>query len=381
VSHLASLKLLAYILLLLSALPSLGRQSDDRNSPQLGTPGIAALQNAAEKGDAVDERKLAEAYDKGEGIERNDDLAVKWYRKAADQGDATAESQLGVMYFLGRGVERNKEEAVRWYHQAAKQGSSKAMFNLGAAYYNGEGVGENAVQAYAWFLLAQEAGSSPAADAVRRSASELGEQWSADAFIRVGEMYVKGVELPQNYSEAARWYRKVADRNPDAALRLAVILINGTGVTQNYTEAMSLCETAAKKNYPPAEYCVGYLHLRGLGITPDAKEAAKWFSEAATQGFAKAAFSLSEMYLKGEGVTASRADAFYFLYAAYRGGVYPAKEQARALRQTLTKDETKRTEKILLEHSLDPKKVFAIVDDTTPRDPSQTREILSPPIR
>jgi Sel1 repeat len=178
-----------------------------------------------------------------------------------------------------------------------------------------------------------------------------------------------------------RWYRKVADRNADAALRLAVMLINGTGVTQDYTEAMTLCESGAKKNYGPAEYCVGYLHLRGLGVTPDPKQAVKWFSEAAAQGFAKAALSLSEMYLKGEGVSVSRPDAFYFLYTVYKGGVYSAKDQARTLHQTLTKDETKRTEKILQEHSLDPKKVFAIVDDTTPHDPSQTREILPPVIR
>jgi len=66
---------------------------------------------------------------------------ISQLRVKADSGDPDAENDLGVRYRMGEGVEKDKEEAVRWYRKAAKHGSAAAMFNLGAAYYNGDGVG------------------------------------------------------------------------------------------------------------------------------------------------------------------------------------------------------------------------------------------------
>jgi uncharacterized protein len=351
-------------------------ESSDRATPNLSD--IAKLRAQAEAGDAVAQFELGRAYESGNGVAQNDDLAVAWFRKAADQGSAAAENDLGIMYQLGRGVEKNKEEAVRWYRQGAKMGSREAMFNLGVSYYNGEGVADNPIAAYAWFLLAQEAGSPAAGDAVRRSAEELGPSSIHDAFLQVAEMYEKGEGLPQSYANAALWYRKEAHEIPEAALRLATLLINGTGVKQDYGEAMDLCSDYAKKHYPAAEYCVGYLYQQGLGVAPDAKQAVKWYGEAVAAGNTKAALTLAEMHLKGEGVEVNRADAFFYLFLAYERGALDAKVQAHALRKEMTKDETKRVEKQLRQRNLDPAKVFAIVDDPTP---PTTRQVLPPVIR
>jgi len=47
----------------------------------------------------------------------------------------------------------------------------------------------------------------------------------------------------------------------------------------------------------------------------------------------------------------------------------------------MSKDEAKRLEKKLRQRLLDPKKVYAIVDDPTPPDPAHTRQVLPPVIR
>ena len=73
------------------------------------------------------------AYDTGEGAEKSDKEAVRWYRQAADQGDAAAQFCLGFAYKYGEGVEPSDEEAVHWYRQAADQGHAAAQAAIAAA--------------------------------------------------------------------------------------------------------------------------------------------------------------------------------------------------------------------------------------------------------
>src|SRR5260370_2186987 len=244
---------------------------------KLSAAEVAKLQASAEGGDASAQYALGIAYEGGNGVPQSDESAVKWYRKAADQGNAVAQSRLGVMYRIGQGVGRDKEEAVRWYRKAARRGNPQALFNLGVSYYNGDGVPSNPTLAYSWFLLAQEAGNPAAEDAVKRSAEEGGRMGTPDALVQVAAMYEKGEELPQSYIEAAKWYRKAAELSPLAAVNLSSLLIDGKGVAQDYGQAMSFCRRAAKWNYAPGQFCVGYLYQRGLGTPADPKEAAKWY--------------------------------------------------------------------------------------------------------
>ena len=45
---------------------------------------------------------------------------------AAEQGYAPAQYNLGVMYANGEGVAKNDEQAVKWYRKAAEQGDEDA---------------------------------------------------------------------------------------------------------------------------------------------------------------------------------------------------------------------------------------------------------------
>ena len=115
---------------------------------------IEALRRAAEQGDAEAQKKLGDAYLRGDGVPRDLDGAARWYRLAADQGDALAQSNLGVMYASGRGVQKDDVEATRWYRLAAEQGDARARYNLGVVYASGWGVQKDDAEAVRWYRLA-----------------------------------------------------------------------------------------------------------------------------------------------------------------------------------------------------------------------------------
>lgn len=337
-------------------------------SPKLTQAEVSDLKVKAEQGDAVAQWTLGKAYEQGNGVAPNANSAAIWYRKAADQGNAAAENDLGIMYRIGDGVNRDKEEAVRWYRKAAKQGNPQSLFNLGVSYYNGDGVPSDPISAYAWFLLAEEAGNPAATDAVKRSAAEGGRLGTPEALLQIATMCEKGDDLPQSYSEAAKWYRKATDVSPRASVNLASMLIEGKGVPPDYGQAMTLCKSAAKRSFPPGNYCVGYLYERGLGTPVDPKEAAKWYGEASKGGLHQAMMKLAEMYWKGEGVGVNRPEAYYFLYLASRRGAPDAKTRAQILWKEMSKDEIKHLEKKLRDARFDPQKVFASMQDRTTPD-------------
>jgi len=79
---------------------------------------------------------------------------LRWYRKAGDHGNAAAQYNLGQAYNLGNGVEKDTAEAARWWQKAAEQGLAKAQYNLGMAYRAGAGVEKDNVQAYFWIAIA-----------------------------------------------------------------------------------------------------------------------------------------------------------------------------------------------------------------------------------
>jgi TPR repeat protein len=77
----------------------------------------------------------------------------------AEKEDAKAQTNLGLMYETGEGVEKDDKEAVKWYRKAAEQGEHAAQFNLGQMYRNGIGVPKDIVTAYTWHNIAAANGN------------------------------------------------------------------------------------------------------------------------------------------------------------------------------------------------------------------------------
>jgi hypothetical protein len=83
-----------------------------------------------------------------------------------------------------------------------------------------------------------------------RKAAEGGD---ALAQFYLAEIYERGIGVPQDCSEAAKWYRKAAEQGePVAQLGLANLCLRGEGVTQDYVQAYRWLNVAAAQVHTKA---------------------------------------------------------------------------------------------------------------------------------
>ncbi len=180
---------------------------------------------------------VAEAYDKGSGVERNASEALKWYIKGAEAGDAQAEWRLGVKYDVGDGVDVDKRKAYQWYLKAAKTqsvsmtvvqpGVVEAQRNLGYLYRDGEGFEKDNKVAFYWFMKAAGKGDE-------------------DAQYEVGVAYERGVGVLQDKQEALKWYRKSAYRGSKSGqLKLGTLYGLNLNSSENRIESYKWYTLAA----------------------------------------------------------------------------------------------------------------------------------------
>jgi TPR repeat protein len=199
---------------------------------------------ASEQGNVDAQRELAIINFYGDRVPRDPTQAVLWWRKAADQGDPRAQADLGSMYEKGLGVIQDYAQALMWCRKSAEQQAQSGQLCLGEIYRDGLGVPPDRAQAIMWFRKAADKGS-PAA---RRdlglmyarpgyghylpdhilypnlnalySKLRAAEQGDAEAQYNFGLIYVSGDDiLPQDYTQAVKWFILAADRASDPAIR------------------------------------------------------------------------------------------------------------------------------------------------------------------
>ena len=92
-------------------------------------------------------------YGRGQGVVKDYQEAIKWFKLSAEQGYAQAQYNLGLMYSKGEGVPSDDKEAVKWYRLSAEQRITGAQSNLGLMYEKGQGVEQDYVEAHKWFNI------------------------------------------------------------------------------------------------------------------------------------------------------------------------------------------------------------------------------------
>jgi TPR repeat protein len=127
-----------------------------------GGKSASKLRTLAENGDVKAQVKLADGYRNGDGVGRDLQQAVLWYRKAAENDDAEAKCKLGICYHLGIGMPADFSEAVVWYKRSAAQDYALAQAKLGLCYATGEGVTKDFAESARWYRKAAIHGNSSA---------------------------------------------------------------------------------------------------------------------------------------------------------------------------------------------------------------------------
>jgi uncharacterized protein len=142
-------------------------------------------------------------------------------------------------------------------------------------------------------------------------------QGIASAQYILGSMYAQGRGVPQNYAEAARWYRQAAEQElAGAQSSLGALYAAGKGVPQDYSEALGWYRKAADKGDPVGQTLLGSMYDQGQGVPQDYAEAVRWYRKAADQGLAQAQRMLGLMYGQGQGIPQDYVQAHLWLNLA-----------------------------------------------------------------
>ena len=122
-----------------------------------------AAKTAAESGDAVKLRELADLYYAGKGVTKNVAESYKQYLASAEKGDVLSEATVGWMLRNGQGVARDYKKCLEWYTKAAEKGHVESQLGLAELYYNSVGLEKrDYATAYKWYLIASGLGSKEA---------------------------------------------------------------------------------------------------------------------------------------------------------------------------------------------------------------------------
>ena len=153
---------------------------------------------------------------------------------------------------------------------------------------------------------------------------ELATKGDVTAQNRLGTMYVKGDELPQDYEKAFYWNQKAAEQgDAQAQLSLGMGYFSGEGVRQDSTKAAELFEKAAEQGLSDAQHNIATMYSSGEGVKQDYFKAFEWHEKAANQGFRESMTSLAWLYEQGEGVNQDSFKAFeWYQKAANEGEPY-----------------------------------------------------------
>lgn len=91
----------------------------------------------AKEGDAIAQNSLAASYATGDGVKKDLDKAVYWYRQASLNNDPDAFYNLALMHLFGEGMNKNEKLAISMFEEAIECGSSDACLVLAEAYESG----------------------------------------------------------------------------------------------------------------------------------------------------------------------------------------------------------------------------------------------------
>lgn len=106
---------------------------------------------------------IGRCYEQGIGVDADAGLAAEWYRKAAEAGHAPAQYEWGRCYAGGIGTEADANLAFEWYHKSAEGGNAQGQYALACCYQTGQGSEIDLQKAHRWYCAAAEQGHDQAA--------------------------------------------------------------------------------------------------------------------------------------------------------------------------------------------------------------------------
>ncbi|KAI9190611.1 uncharacterized protein BJ171DRAFT_543323 [Polychytrium aggregatum] len=317
-------------------------------------------------------------YAKGDGVEKNDVIASKWFIHASKHGhlpsavctgsyatrmalvsqfDHVRAARLltGCLEKLPNGSTAPIEQyltndildqqdlvlAAKAYSILAARNNAEAQFRLGRCYRDGIGVPKNHQEAFCNFRKAAEAEN-------------------LTGCFEVGMCYLNGIYVDKDSARCLKWLVLAADGGLACAQNvIGTLYFDGIGITRDSQVAFSWFKKAADQGHVSAQYNIACAYYEGDGVEKDYHKAFEFFSKAASQSFAEGISGLATCYHFGRGTSRSIAKAFELhVQAATLGSKFSFEE----ISLKYFKD-------------FDDNQVNAIINNTTKELPSAMRHL------
>lgn len=152
-----------------------------------------------------------------------------------------------------------------------------------------------------------KAGRGEEAAALNETAMQAG---SLAAYHNMGNLYRKGLGVPEDLVKAFELYKYAAERgHPEDQSNVGVMFLNGDGVKQDLGQARYWLEQAASQNWADAINRLGLMALKGQAGDEDPVRAVALFERSANLGSRNGMVNLANAFRKGQGVAEDKARA------------------------------------------------------------------------
>jgi TPR repeat protein len=327
---------------------------DRRKEPLVKSP-LAAVQQAAEAGDPMAQKRMGDLYLDGEGVAANPAEAVRWYRLAGAQGLAPAQHNLGNAFMRGQGVPKNAVEGARWYQLAARQNLAQAQYALGFCHLGGEGVPPDYNEGIRFITLAAEQGlpdaqqtlgdlflyrPAPDYESAFRWYRQAAAQNRAPAQMALAACYENGLGVKPDPGQALTWYDKAAAQGSlPAKKRAALMRYENKGLKPDYREAEKRLLALARELPDDVDilFALGYIYFNGgHGVARAPAKALPWYQATAERGYAHAQHNLAIQFETGDGAPRDPETAYACYLLAAGQGLEASRAGLRNLQGVLT---------------------------------------------
>lgn len=140
----------------------------------------------------------AQYYTGSRCYEQSFEKAMYYYKMAAENGSRQAQENLGYCYYYGRNMDKpDYEKAFHYFALGAFDGHLISLYKIGDMYLNGYYVKKNEREAFHIYMHCLNTMSDESARLV-----------AGPVHLRLGNMFLKGIGVEQNYKNALICYQK-----------------------------------------------------------------------------------------------------------------------------------------------------------------------------
>lgn len=191
----------------------------------------------AQEGNSQAQLEAGQGLHTGYPLARNDEEAFRWFTRAWQEGDKLPQAayELSQLYQKGEGVEKDENKAMELLGAAAQAKNPDAQYMLGTMAYganppkyedafawfsNAAAGGQAQGQYMTGFMLMQGQGTPKSVPLAIRFFHDAAEQNNGAAQYVLGQIYWKGLGVPVNKKEGEVWLRRAVENGNTAAQEL-----------------------------------------------------------------------------------------------------------------------------------------------------------------